>query len=77
LSVQIKNLSEKIAVESSRGLRWRPPLLIFYRVVSTYGDVFFSTEDAVHGASVTKIIIFMMYMNAFHAAAHLVLLESL
>jgi hypothetical protein len=44
VSVQIKILSEKIAVEASRGARWRPPLFIFHRVVLSN----FSTQAPVH-----------------------------
>jgi hypothetical protein len=39
VSVQSNILSEKIAVEASRGLRWRPPLLIFHSVMSFYGYI--------------------------------------
>jgi hypothetical protein len=52
VSVQIKILSEKIAVEASRGTRWRPPLLIFHRVVLFSAMFNFSTQ-----ASVVKRII--------------------
>jgi hypothetical protein len=30
MSVQIKIISEKIAIEASSGSRWRPPLLAFH-----------------------------------------------
>jgi hypothetical protein len=48
VSVQIKILNEKIAVEASRGARWRPPLLIFHRVVLFFLAMFnFSTQAPV------------------------------
>ena len=47
MSVQIKILSEKIAVEASRGARWRPPLLIFHRVVFFSAMSNFSTQAPV------------------------------
>jgi hypothetical protein len=48
MGVQIKNLSEKIATEASREARWRPPLLIFHRVVFSFSAMsYFSTQAPV------------------------------
>jgi hypothetical protein len=47
VGVQIKMLNEKIAVEASRGARWRPPFLIFHRVVLFSAMFNFSTQAPV------------------------------
>jgi competence transcription factor ComK len=59
VSVQIKILSEKIAVEASRGAKWRPPLLIFHRVVFFFPAMSnFSTQ-----APVVDQYVFDCYKN--------------